>query len=160
MVLDALVVNVTLELEARRIQLPKQFSDRLTWLAGLDATPAWLWTISPGGYRLLSDEQAEATPNLELLRSIFLGEELPPSSEPTAAKKPEDAAIVAMLYRVELRSSKSYWRLTLPTALNEFIPPECNGEKFSISLSLEGYLEIWYTDILRKALFAKQNLSS
>jgi hypothetical protein len=160
MILDALIVNVTLDLSGRRIQLPKQFSDRLTWLRGSDAISAWLWIISPGGYRLLSDEQAEADPNLELLRSLFLGEELMPSSEPTAAKKPEDAAVVAMLYRVELKSSKSYWRLTLPTALNEFIPQDCDGKKFSISLSLEGYLEIWYTDILRKALFAKQNLRS
>jgi hypothetical protein len=124
----------------------------------LDAIPAWLWTISLGRYRLLSDEQADTAPNLELLRSLFLGEELLPSSEPTAAKKPEDAAVVAMLYRVELKSNKSYWRLTLPTALKEFIPPDCDGGKLSIFLSLEGYLEIWYTDILRKALFSKQNL--
>jgi len=157
MALDALIEHVTLDLQGRRIQLPKQFSDRLPWLSGSDTVPAWLWTISPGAHRLLSEEQTESDPSLELLRSLFVSEKILPSSAPTIANKPEDTAVVARLYRVELKSNKSYWRLTLPSALNEFIPPDCDEKKLSILLSPEGYLEIWYTSILRKALFAEQS---
>jgi hypothetical protein len=78
----------------------------------------------------------------------------------TEAKSSEESAITAMLVPAQLKFSKSYWRLTFPTLLEEFIPSDCDKKKFSIVLSLEGYLEIWYTQTLRNAVFSARNSRS
>lgn|ERR1017187_6584478 len=131
MSLEALVAHVTLDLDGKRIALPKHLSDRLTWLTGSDQIAAWLWTVSPGRYRLLSDGQVQVDPNLEFLRSFIVNEELIPSSEATMSKSSEEAAVVTRLVPVQLKSNKSYWRLSFPSALDELIPPNCDPKKFS-----------------------------
>lgn len=157
---EALVVHVTRDVDGNRIPLPKHLSDRLDWLRGSEAIPAWLWTISPGRYRLLSDEQAQVDPKLEFLRSLILNEEPIPPSDATSAKRSEDTAVVAMFIPVQVKPSKLYWRLSFPKELDEFIPLDCDRNKFSILFSPERHLEIWYTTILRNALFSENNFRS
>ena len=156
---EPLVAHVKFDLDGNRIQLPKHFTDRLVWVTGSERVPAWLWTISPGRYRLLSDQQVEAEPDLEILRSFMFPQQLIPSSRPTSAKSCEEAAAaVALLFPTQLKFHKSYWRLSFPDELIEFIPPDCEQKKFSILISLEGYVEIWYTQTLRSCVFSSVKL--
>ena len=149
----SLVSHTTLDPDGCRIPLPKHLSDRLPWLSGSELKSAWLWMISPGRYRLLSDEQVDADPRLGLLHQFILEKQLLPSSDPHVAASVDEASVVARLQPTQLKLNKSYWRLSFPGVLDEFIPSGCDRKKFSILLSLDGYLEIWYTEILRSAVF-------
>ena len=62
--MDALVAHVTFDPDGNRLQLPKHLSDRLVWLTGSETIAAWIWAVSPGRYRLLSDEQVQLYPAL------------------------------------------------------------------------------------------------
>lgn len=158
--MEALVAHVTFDPDGNRIQLPKHFSDRLTWLSVSETTAAWIWTVSPGRYRLLSDEQVQLDSTLDLLRSIMAAQHLAPSTSPTVARNSKDAAVVAMLIPTQLKFQRSYWRLSFPDPLKEFIPPGCDEKKFSIVVGVEGYLEIWYTHTLREAVLSPRDLGS
>lgn len=158
--IEALVAHVTRDVDGNRIPLPKHLSDRLAWLRGTETISAWIWTISPGRYRLLSDEQTQMDPKLEFLRSLILNDESMPPSDATSAKSSEDAAVVAMLIPVQIKPSQHYWRISFPSELDEFIPPGCEKNKFSILLTPERHLEIWYTKILQNALFSEEYFRS
>jgi len=149
----SLISHTTLDPDGCRIPLPKHLSDRLPWLSGSELVSAWLWMISPGRYRLLSDEQVKADPHLEPLHQFMLEKQLIPSPDPRVAAGVEEASVVARLQPTQLKLNKSYWRLSFPAVLDEFVPSGCDKKKFSILLSLDGYLEIWYTEILRTAVF-------
>jgi hypothetical protein len=149
----ALVAHVTFDPDGNRIPLPKHLCDRLPWLSGSEPRSAWLWMISPGRYRLLSEEQVKTDPHLESLRDFMFQQQLVPTADPSMSKGPNETSIVARLHPTELKVNKSYWRLSFPAVLDEFIPLNCDQKKFSILLCLDGYLEIWYTEILRAAVF-------
>ena len=153
MIPGALVAHATFDLDGNRIPLPKHLSDRLSWLTGSEAVPAWLWMISPGRYRLLSEKQVDSDPMLQPIREFMLRQELIPNEDPTVSTNLQEASVVARLQPTQLKLNKAYWRLSFPAALDEFVPSGCDRKKFSILLSLSGYLEIWYTEILRAALF-------
>jgi hypothetical protein len=135
-----------------RITVPKDLSDRISWIRGTTAIQAWILLLVPGRYRLLSDEQVESDPILEPVRSLILDENLISATEPTRAEDLRRAAIVARLVQATLAPPGPGWRISFPKAFNVFVPPECDLKAFSILFSLEGYLEIWYTDVLRKAV--------
>jgi hypothetical protein len=149
--------HTTLDLDGNRIQIPKHLSDRLTWLAGAEQISAWLWIISQGRYRLLADEQVQLDPRLESLRCLILTERIIPSSPATEAKSADETAVVAMLFPVQLKSKDRYWKVSFPRELQEFIPPECQRKELSVLISPEGYLEIWYTDVLRRTVLSARN---
>jgi hypothetical protein len=148
--MDALVAHVTFDPDGNRLQLPKHLSDRLVWLTGSETIAAWIWAVSPGRYRLLSDEQVQLESNLDILRSIIVTQQLTPSAGPTVAKNNNEAAVVATLIPTQLKFQRSYWRLSFPDVLEEFIPLGCDEKKLSFLVSIEGYLEIWYTHTLRE----------
>jgi hypothetical protein len=135
-----------------RITLPKHFSDRAPWAAGTDGQ-AWLLLLESGRYRLLSDEQVQGDSQLEPIRLLILEGKPVVASEPTQTKDLRDEAIVARLLptTVALHKQSQRWRVSLPRGLKAFEPPDCDPKNFSILFSLEGYLEIWYTDVLKRA---------
>jgi hypothetical protein len=137
-----------------RIALPKHFSDRVPWAASTDGQ-AWLLLLESGRYRFLSDEQVQGDPRLEPIRLLILEGKPTVVSEPTRAKDLKDEAIVARLLpvAVALHKQSQRWRISLPRELNAFEPPDCDPKKLSILFSLEGYFELWYTDVLRRAAF-------
>jgi hypothetical protein len=132
-----------------RITLPKQFSDRLPWLTGSDEIQAWLLLLSLGRFRLLSDEQVQNDPLLEPVRSLVFDGKPEVTAEPTHADDPKSALIVARLLRAPIKP-KQGWRISFPSAFDVFRPPECDEKAFSLVFSLDGYLELWYTEIVRK----------
>ena len=134
-----------------RLTIPTQLSDHITWIKGTEFLRAWLLLIELGRYRLLSDEQAQNDPHLEPIRSLVLEGRSAILTEPTHAIGLQRAAMVARLVPITISPPKPGWRFTFPKAFDAFAPPECNRTAFSILLSLEGYLEIWYTDVLRRA---------
>ncbi|HEX7425033.1 MAG TPA: hypothetical protein VF311_14270 [Terriglobales bacterium] len=140
-----------------RITLPKHVSDRILWMTGTNVQP-WLLLLAPGRYRLLSDEQVQNDPQLEPVRLLILEGKPAVVSEPTYSKDLNDEAIVARLVPIAVAQHKQSqsWRISFPRELlKAFAPPDCGDPKaFSILLSLEGYWEIWYTDVLRKAVYS------
>ena len=65
----------------------------------------------------------------------------------------EDEAIVARLVPINLTPHKQSqsWRFLFSKEITT-LAPDCNVKNLSILLSLEGYWEIWYTDVLKKSL--------
>jgi hypothetical protein len=118
-----------------------------------------LLLLALGRYRLLSDEQVENDPQLEPIRLLILEGKPAVVGEPTQSKDLNDEAIVARLVPVSAAQHKQSqsWRISLPKELlKAFAPPDCGDPKaFSILLSFEGYWEIWYTDVLRRAAFSR-----
>jgi hypothetical protein len=139
-----------------RITLPKHICDQIPWMTGTSVR-AWVLLLAPGRYRLLSDEQVQNDPQLEPVRMLFLEGTPAVVGEPTYTKDMEDEAVVARLVPITAAQHKQSqsWRISFPRGqLNVFAPPDCGDPKaFSILLSLEGYWEIWYTDVLRRAAF-------
>jgi len=134
-----------------RITVPKHLSDCIPWLRGTENPQAWIFLIAASRYRLLSDEEVQSDPQLEAVRSLVLEGKSAAVTEPTFAEESRRAAIVATLVQATIAPFKPGWRISFPKGFNVFRPPECDPNAFSILLSLEGYLEVWYTDVLRKA---------
>jgi len=137
-----------------RLTLPKHICEQIQWMTGGNVR-AWLLLLAPGRYRLLSDEQIENDPRLESVRLLILEGKPAIASEPTYAEKLEDEAIVARLVPINIAQHKQSqnWRFLFSKELSA-LAPDCDVKQLSILLSLEGYWEIWYTDVLKKSLSA------
>jgi hypothetical protein len=152
---DALIPQPT-ELDDRnRLNIPKHFSEKIPWLKGDESVLGWLWLLTPGRYRLLSNEQVQSDPKLEAIRELLLqGTPITPT-EATVAEKSERAAVVARLAPVLIAAPSTggpNWRIPFPKLFGEFVPAECNPIAFTILFSPEGYFEIWHTQVLRTAV--------
>jgi hypothetical protein len=137
-----------------RITLPKHFSDRVPWAADTGGR-AWLLLFESGRYRLLSDDQVQGDPRLDPIRSLLLEGKPTLVSDPSCSKALREEAIVAKLVPVSvaLHKASKRWRVSLPRELEALGPPDCDPEKLTVLYSLEGYFEIWYTDVLRRVAF-------
>jgi hypothetical protein len=138
-----------------RISVPRHFSEHLPWLNGSRPIRAWLVLLSPGRIRLLSEEQVRSDPQLEPICELLLEGTPAAICEPSSEKPLQRAAVVARLVPVSIAppaTSGPGWRISFPKVFDEFIPPDCKPNAFSILLSIEGYLEIWYTEVLRRAV--------
>lgn len=136
---------------ANRITLPKDFSGR-TPFQGAKSFQAWLLLLTPGRYRLLTDEHVQSDQQLEPVRSLVLEGKSSMATEPTCAEETKRAAIVARLVPTTIAPQGPNWRITFPKAFDPFVPLDCDARNFSILFSLEGYWEIWYTDVLRRSI--------
>jgi len=150
------VVHVDCE-PGQRILVPQHFSKHVSWMRGANAIQCWLYLIEPGRYSLLSDQNLKDDAHLESVRDLLVEGEVP-AAEPTQAEGISKAAIVARLARTTISphrassTDEASWRLTFPKVFEIFAPPDYTPTKLSVMVSIEGYLEIWYTDLLRKAV--------
>jgi hypothetical protein len=135
---------------ANRITLPRYFSDRQPF-CGTEPFQAWLLLLMPGRYRLLTDDQVKNDPRLEPVRLLITEGKVPTVAEATCAEEPERAATVVRLLPTTISPPPPGWRISFPKAFDPFVPPGCDARAFSVLFSLDGYWEIWYTDILRKS---------
>ncbi len=149
--MDYLLAHTTADV-SNRIVVPKDISDRASWMRGTQALSAWILLVEPGRFRLLSDDEVESDPQLEPIRSLLSQGAAAVVNEPTRSEKLHLAAKVVRLAPVSIAHSKSGWRVPFPRAFDKFAPFDCDRKAFSILFSLEGYLELWYTDVLRKAV--------
>jgi len=133
-----------------RVTLPKQFCDRFAWITGKEIQ-AWLFLPQLGRYRLLSDDDVENDPQLEPLRLLILQEKPAAPTQPSHAKEIGDAAAVARLIPITIDLHKGSWRILFAEEWAALAPPDTNPRALSILIP-EGYMEIWYTDVLRRAL--------
>ena len=138
---------------SNRIPVPKPFTDRIEWIGGPEPIQAWLLLLSPGRFRLLSDRQVKGHPHLEPVRSLITEENFPDLTDPTLAEEPWRAVIVAKLLPASITPPGPVWRISFPRGFEVFVPPDCDRKALSLLFSLEGYLEIWYTDLLKKTVF-------
>jgi hypothetical protein len=135
-----------------RLTIFKQFSDQLTWIASKADVSAWLFVIEPGRYRLLSDEQVQSDPQLDLVRGLLLEGKPSSAAVPSHLQPLREAAVVARLLPITLAEHKGSWRFPFPKELEAVGPIGGNHKDVSILFSSEGYVEIWNTDVLRSAL--------
>ena len=149
---DALIPVHTIADASNRINLPRHFSDHLGWNHGSKPAQVWLFLVTPGRYRLLSDAQVQGDAQLEPVRMLILEGKPAILMEPTYAEDPKRASLAAKLVPVQISPPGPAWRISFPKAFDAFTPPDCDRKAFSIILSLEGYVEIWCTDLLRKAV--------
>ncbi len=140
------VVHLSLPAD-NRLTLPMHFCERLSWMTG-EAPEAWLFIAEPGRNRLLSDENVQSDPLLEPVR--LLQEPTVAASQPSQAKPLRDAAIIAQLIPVTIDLHRGSWRILIPEEMAALAPPDVNPRDLSI-LMPEGYIEIWYRDVLRRA---------
>lgn len=112
---------------------------------------AWLYLVNPGRYRLLSDQDVENDPLLEAIRARIQHESTLTRSRPSQAKPMRDAADAARLIPITIDHHKGSWRLHLGEEFALLAPSNCNPRNVSVLIP-EGYLEIWHTEALRKAL--------
>jgi len=134
-----------------RITLPKQFSDRVPWMSGTVPIQAWLFLLQLGRYRLLSDTEVQDHPLLEPVRSVVLEGAPAARADPIFAEEFSRAGLIARLVPTTISPPKPGWRINIPKGLDIFLPPETDANALSVLISMEGYLEIWYTDVLRRA---------
>jgi hypothetical protein len=116
---------------------------------------AWLFLIEPGRYRLLSDEQVQNNARLAVVRLMALQQQTDMPGEATLAKPMRDAAIVVQLIPITIDFHKGSWRFPITADLEALNPPDTDPGAFSI-LMLEGYLEVWYRDVLRRTLSPRE----
>jgi hypothetical protein len=136
-----------------RITIPKHLSERIEW-DGTDIQ-IWLLLLAPGRYRILLDEQVQNDPKLEPIRLLILEGKPALNVAPSFAVDFSAEAIVAKLVPTRMEHPpKKTWRIVFPSELNVFAPPDCDPNAFSILFSLEGYWEIWYTNVLRTAVLS------
>ena len=145
-----IAANVTV-IADDRITLPVYLSARLEWLEGKEAIESWLLLISEGRYRLLSNQQVQADPQLETIHAHITEKKSLVGEEPTLAQEPYKAAMVVRLIPIKINSHGSGWRISTPKLFRALAPQGCNPNDFTVFGALDGYLEIWYTDVLRKA---------
>jgi hypothetical protein len=134
-----------------RITMPKLYSDAERWIQGTESLQAWLLLVSQGRLRLLSDDQVQRDPLLEPVRLLVLEGRPAALTEVTFTEEPKRAALVARLLPTVVSPPGPGWRISIPKAFDIFAPSDSDAKAFSILMSLEGYLEIWYTDVLRRA---------
>jgi hypothetical protein len=151
MPIDPLVpVHTSVSID-NRVTIPKPYSDRLAWIKGTEVE-AWLFLPEPGRYRLLSDEDVQNDRQLEPVRLLILQEKPVATVEASHAENLRDVAIVARLIPITVRSHKGSWRFAFSEEWRGLAPPNCNPRTISFLFSPEGFVEIWYTDVLRRAL--------
>jgi hypothetical protein len=134
-----------------RITLPTHLAGRLPWLSGNESIEGWLLLVAEGRYRLLSNQQVQSDPQLEAIHAHVTGKKSLAGDEPTSAQEATKAAMVVRLIPIKVNPHGSGWRISTPKLFRAFAPPGCSAKDFTVFGALDGYLEIWYTDVLRKA---------
>lgn len=134
-----------------RVSIPKHFSDRLEWIKGAEVQ-AWLLLIEPGRYRLLSEEDVQSDPQLDPIRLLIIQEKQTTTTPASYAERSSDAAIVARLFPITIKLHTGSWRLPFAEEWRALAPPDSSPRSISFLFTPEGFLEIWYTDVLRRAL--------
>lgn len=142
------VVKVTVPFD-NRITLYKPFCDSLPWLG--KEVEAWLYLVEPGRYRLLSEEDVEKDPVLNPIRTAILQDKSTAPPHPSHAAHIRDAAMLVRLAQVRVDFHNGSSRILFPEELSALAPRDCDPRDLSI-LMPEGYLEIWYSDVLRRAV--------
>lgn len=139
--------------DGNRLDLPRQFTDFLDWLKwtpNVVETDAWLLVVDSGRYRLVSDEQVSNDEKLAPIRLLLLEGPSENRADINFARTSPDSAQVACLIPIKVGPHKEEWRISWLVDLDALAPDDCDPDALSIMVSLEGYCEIWYTDLLRK----------
>jgi hypothetical protein len=122
-------------------------------MTGEESIGGWLLVVSSGRYRLLSEDQVQADPQLGSIHSLVTQGKTAAAMEPTEVQEVGRAALVARLLPTTITPPPPGWRVTIPKLLKVLTPPECDLKQFVVLLSPEGYCEIWCTETLRRAAF-------
>jgi hypothetical protein len=140
-------VCLTLD-SSSRLTLAQWLVRRIGWIQGTESITAWLWMISPGRFRLLQDSEVAEDPQLSEIRELLNEGKVGLKRDLTEAVADEEAAMVARLLRVTIAPNLKVWRLRLPKIFAELAAGGRDVKKVSVMFSLEGYWEIWLTELL------------
>lgn len=139
---------------SNRILIPKHLSQRIAWLNGSNSISAWLWLVSAGRYRLLSDDEVRSDIALEPLRSLLLEGKSAIEAQSTYRDSAANASTVIRLSPINVTPPGPGWRFQFPRVFEPFIPAGGEDKEYSVVYALSGHLEIWHTISLREALLS------
>lgn len=145
---DELRRFVVAQFEGDRIRIPARLAEQ-AHLSGLESATCWLFVVTPGRYRLLSENIESAREDLsKLLESQAAAAIQGGALDGTGSN--ERAAIRARLIPTTL-SSRPSWRLIVPREASLLVPA-AEEHSFVFLLIVAGYLELWFPDTLGRAL--------
>jgi hypothetical protein len=134
-----------------RISIPKHFSERFEWIKGTEIE-AWLFLIEPGRHRLLSDEDVQNDAQLDPIRLLIIHEHMRTGTAASYSERSNHAAVAATLFPTTMKLHTGGWRIPLADEWKALAPLDVNPRAISFLLAPEGYLELWFTDVLRRTL--------
>jgi hypothetical protein len=136
----------------RRIVIPKQYCEKISWVRGEQNLHVWLLSLVPGRFRLLSNPDIDQDTKLREVRTLIEDGPSDHTSLATEFDSSERAALVGRLIPTILSPHPPSWRLTLP----EHIIPDKKQRTFVLMFSL-GYAELWFLDTYNVALSSSLN---
>lgn len=131
-----------------RITIPQLYCEEIDWIRGEQVLPVWLLTLSPGRFRIISEEQVTQNENLNQIRSLIVGGLRPPRAETTESEPNPVAARIGRLIPTTLTPPKPSWRLLVPKSVD---PLGQRRRTFVLLFSL-GYPELWLPETYEAAL--------
>jgi hypothetical protein len=136
--------------ERGRAILPVAFARQISWLGGAEPVDAWLLTIEPGRYRILSRQQVTEDEKLSRLTEPAI-EQPGEACEPFESEPAERLVLQARLLPILFDPPPPAWRVTL----SNVPPPGSISKSDRVCVWFpEGYPEIWSTARLATAFAA------
>jgi hypothetical protein len=132
----------------RRISIPESYRKKIAWMNGGEPLRAWLLTLMPGRFRLLSDLEVTKDPRLAEIRTLIIDGPIETTVQATEFLLAGRAAIIGRLVPISITAPTTSCRLVIP---NEVLPESRERWTFVLMFSL-GYLEIWILDVYNAAL--------
>jgi hypothetical protein len=119
---------------------------------GLDGKPPRIWFLlmERGHFRVLPEVQILADSHLKEMWSRVTGEASDDIVDVTSAEPARSTARVVRLLPVLVPRDKS-WRFSLPGFFWALKPPDASARDFTTFQTIDGFLELWYTDVLRRS---------
>jgi len=135
--------------EASRIRIPARFVDQAK-LTGEEPITCWLLVVTVGRYRVLirpDDDYLVALAGT-LSAEGSIGDD---RGGVVVSGGNERAAILARLIRTSASPKGPGWRIVVPTEAKLLVPAN-EDRSFMFVLSVNGYVELWFPDTLRRAM--------
>ncbi len=137
------------KLVGERVRLPDHLADQ-AGLTGNARIACWLLVVKPGRYRLIKQPTGAATGSLS--RIVAQIEELgSPGDLLDSTESDEEAGIRARLIPCVATPRGPGWRISVPKEARR-LAPDGEEAKFVFILTVAGYVEIWFPNILRQAV--------
>ena len=154
MVIDGITIRasdlVVARFEGDRIHFPTHLIE-VAGFTGKDQIRCLLWAFGPSRYRLFSKQLMEG--QTEILRIVDVFQRVGEPGDFLAYSNDDQAAIRARLVECIVSPQGKGWRLNFPEAV-KLLASEREEPKFVFVVSVVGYVEFWFPDLLRKAVSA------
>lgn len=140
------------QLDEERILLPKHIVEgaQRSMVAGEQPVDCWLFVVTPGRFRLISQAAGGASADLARILRQIEENEVPGELRERTGNNALDG-IQARLIPCKLTPPRPGWRLNFPREAKKLVSDK-EDRSFVYVMVVAGYIEIWFPDALRRAL--------